>query len=324
MVELEEAISNEKMVELYREMVRVRLFDDKMGEFYARGLCPGTLHLSTGQEAVAVGVCANLTKEDLVTSTHRAHAHTIAKGTPMNVTAAEILGKVTGCCRGRGGTMHLSWPSEGMLYSSSIVGAGAPLAVGAALSATLRKTNQVIASFFGDGAANTGGFHESLNLASIWKLPVVFVCENNLYAISVSVKRSTSVKDIAVRAKAYNMPGFAIDGNDVIEVYKTARIAVERARKGEGPTLIEAKTYRHHGHYYGDPGTAYRTKEEVAEWKKGDPIGRHRKYLLERIIASEEQLNNIDKEVEAEVAEAEKFAIDSEFPGPEELERFVF
>lgn len=324
MVKLEETISNEKLVELYREMVRVRLFDDKMGEFYARGLCPGTLHLSTGQEAVAVGVCANLTKEDLVTSTHRAHAHTIAKGTPMNVTAAEILGKLTGCCRGRGGTMHLSWPEMGMLYSSSIVGAGAPLAVGAALSATSRKTDQVVASFFGDGAANIGGFHESLNLASIWKLPVVFICENNLYAISVSVKRSTSVKDIAVRSKAYDMPGFTIDGNNVLEVYKTTRSAVDRARKGEGPTLIEAKTYRHHGHYYGDPGTAYRTKEEVEVWKKKDPIVWYRKYLLEHAIASEEQLNNIDKEVETEVAEAEKFAINSQFPGPEELERFVF
>ncbi|MFX0113721.1 MAG: thiamine pyrophosphate-dependent dehydrogenase E1 component subunit alpha [Candidatus Hodarchaeota archaeon] len=305
-------------------MVRARLFDEKMGDFYSRGLCPGTLHLSTGQEAVAVGVCASLEKEDFVISTHRAHAHTIAKGAPMNVVAAEILGKMNGCCRGRGGTMHLSWPPVGMIYSSAIVGGGAPLAVGAALSATLRKTNQVAAAFFGDGATNIGGFHESLNLASLWKLPVVFVCENNLYAISVSVERSTSVKDIADRASAYAMPGFAIDGNDVIEVYKTAHTAVERARRGEGPTLIECKTYRWHGHYFGDPGTAYRTKEEVEAWKKKDPIVRLKKHLLERAIANEEELSKIEEKAKAEVEVAEKYAIESEFPGPEELERFIF
>jgi pyruvate dehydrogenase E1 component alpha subunit len=243
---------------------------------------------------------------------------------PLKLLAAEVLGKATGCCKGRGGTMHVSLPSEGTLYSSSIVGAGAPLAVGAALSAKLRKVNQVVVCFFGEGAANTGGFHESLNLASVWKLPVVFVCENNLYAVSVHFKHTTSVKNIADRAKAYDIPGFVIDGNDVMEVYETARVAMNSARKSEGPTLIECKTYRWHGHCCGEPGTTYRTKEEVETWMKKDPIIRLKAYFLEHSIVNEEELTQIEEVIKIEVEEAEKFAIDSPFPGADELGQFIF
>ncbi len=267
-------IREEKLIEMYKEMVKIRLFEESMEDLCFRGSVPGTMHLYVGQEAVAVGVCANLRKGDYVISTHRGHAHSIAKGIELKKIAAEILGKVTGCCRGRAGSMHLSDPSVGLLYSSAIVGAGVPLAVGAGLSIKLKGTDQVAVAFFGDGASNTGGFHEGLNLASIWKLPVIFVCENNLYAISVSVKKSTSVKDIATRASAYNMPGAIVDGNDLTVINKVTKEAVKRARRREGPSLIECKTYRCLGHYTGDVEQPYRTREEVEVWKKRCPIRR--------------------------------------------------
>ncbi|MEM3088780.1 MAG: thiamine pyrophosphate-dependent dehydrogenase E1 component subunit alpha, partial [Candidatus Bathyarchaeia archaeon] len=273
-----------KLVWMYRKMVEVRTFDEKVRDLYMRGLVPGTTHLYIGQEAVAVGVCANLRRDDYVFSTHRSHAHTIAKEVPLKEIAAEILGKATGCCKGKGGSMHLSRVDLGFVYSSAIVGGGVPLAVGAGLSIRLKKGDQVVASFFGDGASNTGGFHEGLNLASLWKLPVIFVCENNLYAISVSTKKSTSVENIADRAVAYGMPGLIVDGNDVLAVYEATRNAVDRARKGEGPTLLECKTYRWLGHFAGDPGDAYRTKEEVEAWKEKCPIKKLKTKLVEEGI----------------------------------------
>ena len=260
----------------------------------------------------------------MITSTHRAHAHAIAKGMPLKVLAAEILGKVTGCCKGRGGTMHLSLPAKGILYSSSIVGAGAPLAVGAALSAKIRNTNQVIVCFFGEGATNTGGFHESLNLASIWKLPIVFVCENNLYAVASHFERTTSIKSIADRAAAYNMPGYAIDGNNMIEIYRTALTAIERARKGNGPSLIVCRTYRWYGHCHGEPGTSYRTKEEIEKWMLKDPIVQLKTHLINESMVSVDELNKISNDIQAEIEEAESFAINSPFPSADDLGLFVF
>jgi pyruvate dehydrogenase E1 component alpha subunit len=317
-------LNEEKLVWMYKKMVEVRTFDEKVRDLYMRGLVPGTTHLYIGQEAVAVGVCANLRRDDYVFSTHRCHAHTIAKEVPLREIAAEILGKVTGCCKGKGGSMHLSRVDLGFVYSSAIVGGGVPLAVGAGLSIRLKKGDQVVVSFFGDGASNTGGFHEGLNLASLWKLPVIFVCENNLYAISVSTKKSTSVENIADRAAAYGMPGLIVDGNDVLAVYEAARNAVERARKGEGPTLLECKTYRWLGHFAGDPGDAYRTKEEVEAWKEKCPIKKLKTKLVEEGILSEEEINRIDEEVKREVEEAAEYAINSPYPSPEELVKDVF
>ena len=317
-------LNEEKLVWMYKKMVEVRTFDEKVRDLYMRGLVPGTTHLYIGQEAVAVGVCANLRRDDYVFSTHRCHAHTIAKEVPLREIAAEILGKVTGCCKGKGGSMHLSRVDLGFVYSSAIVGGGVPLAVGAGLSIRLKKGDQVVVSFFGDGASNTGGFHEGLNLASLWKLPVIFVCENNLYAISVSTKKSTSVENIADRAAAYGMPGLIVDGNDVLAVYEAARNAVERARKGEGPTLLECKTYRWLGHFAGDPGDAYRTKEEVEAWKEKCPIKKLKTKLVEEGILSEEEINRIDEEVKREVEEAAEYAINSPYPSSEELVKDVF
>jgi pyruvate dehydrogenase E1 component alpha subunit len=317
-------INNGKLVWMYKKMVEIRTFDEKVRELYMRGLVPGTTHLYIGQEAVAVGVCANLRADDYVFSTHRCHAHIIAKEVPLKEIAAEILGKATGCCKGKGGSMHLSRPDLGFLYSSAIVGGGVPLAVGAGLTIGLKKGDQVVASFFGDGASNAGGFHEGLNLASLWRLPVIFVCENNLYAISVSTKKSTSVENIADRALAYGMPGLIVDGNDVLAVYEATHNAVEMARKGDGPTLMECKTYRWLGHFAGDPGDAYRTREEVEAWKGKCPIKKLRTKLVEEGISREEEINKINEEVKKEVEEAAEFAINSSYPPPEDLGKNVF
>jgi len=316
-------ISHEKLVWILRKMVEIRAFEEKVREIYTRGLVPGTTHLYIGQEAVAAGVCATLQMDDYVVSTHRAHAHCIAKNVPMREIAAEILGKAAGCCRGKGGSMHLSRPDLGFLYSSAIVGGGVPLAVGAGLSIKLQGGNRVIACFFGDGAANTGGFHEGLNLAAIWKTPVIFICENNLYAISVSMKRSTAIENIADRAIAYGIPGVVVDGNDAIKVFEAAYNAVKRARKGFGPTLIECKTYRWLGHFAGDLGDLYRSKEEVEMWKETCPIKRLKSKLLQDGILKHEDVAEIEQEVKTGVEEAFDFAIKSPYPPPEELDKHV-
>lgn len=317
-------IGNKELVEIYEQMVRIRLFEEEMKGLYFRGVVPGTMHLYIGQEAVAVGVCANLRKDDYVISTHRGHGHSIAKGIELKKISAELLGKVTGCCRGRAGSMHLSDPTHGLLYSSAIVGAGVPLAVGVGLSIKSKGTNQVAVAFFGDGASNTGDFHEGLNLASVWKLPVVFVCENNLFAISMSVRRSTSVQDIAIRASAYNMPGEIVDGNDVIATYKATKHAVERARKGGGPTLVECKTYRWLGHFVGDVEQPYRSKEEIEVWKKKCPIKRLEVKLIGDGVLTEDSIRKIGDKVQKQVQEAVEYAIASPYPSHEELDKFVF
>lgn len=314
------SLKKEQLSEMYRKMLEIRLFEEKVFDLYGQNLVPGTIHLYAGEEAVAVGVCSNLNVDDYITSTHRGHGHCIAKGADLRRIMAEILGKKTGYCKGKGGSMHIADFAVGMLGATAVVGAGLPIAVGAGLSAKLRKTSQVVACFFGEGASNQGTFHESINMASVWALPVVFVCENNLYAMGTRQSRIMSVQNVADRAAAYGIPGVIVDGNDVLVVYEAARKAVERARAGKGPTLIECKTYRHKGHSRVDSGK-YRPKEEVEEWLGKDPVKRFRQAMLGNGILAQTELEHVEKEVADEVADAVKFALDSPFPeGKEALE----
>jgi len=316
-------VSREKLVEMYLKMLEIRHFEEKVFELYGQNLVPGTIHLYAGQEAVAVGVCSALRKDDYITSTHRGHGHCIAKGADLKRVMAEILGRKTGYCKGKGGSMHIADFSIGMLGATAVVGAGLPIATGAALSIKLRGTNQTVACFFGDGASNQGTFHESLNIAAIWQLPILYVCENNLYAMGTRQSRVMLIKNIAERAVAYGIPGITVDGNDVLAVYKAAKNAVERARKGDGPTLLECKTYRHKGHSRMDPAK-YRPKEEVEEWLKKDPIKRLRSKLLESNVLSQAEADEIEQAVIAEVEEAVKFALESPYPAPEEALEDVY
>ncbi|MBX5328506.1 MAG: pyruvate dehydrogenase (acetyl-transferring) E1 component subunit alpha [Candidatus Bathyarchaeota archaeon] len=316
-------LPKDKLAEMLRKMFEIRLFEEKVFELYAQNLVPGTIHLYAGEEAVAVGVCSNLRKDDYITSTHRGHGHCIAKGADLKRTMAEILGKKTGYCKGKGGSMHIADFRIGMLGATAVVGAGIPIAVGAGLSIKLRRTNQVVACFFGEGASNQGTFHEGINMASIWKLPVIFVCENNLYAMGTRQSIVMNIENIADRAIAYCIPGVFVDGNDVLAVYEATEKAVERARKGEGPTLIECKTYRHRGHSRVDPAR-YRPKEEVAEWLAKDPIKRFKEKLIHTKALSETEIQHIEKEVSVEIEEAVKFAIESPFPEPEEALEDVY
>ncbi len=302
---------------MYRKMLEIRLFEEKVFELYGQNLVPGTIHLYAGEEAVAVGVCSNLRKDDYITSTHRGHGHCIAKGADLKRTMAEILGKETGYCKGKGGSMHIADFTIGMLGATAVVGAGLPIAVGAGLSVKLRKTDQVVACFFGEGASNQGTFHESINMASIWKLPVIFVCENNLYAMGTRQSMVMAIENIADRAIAYGIPGASVDGNDVLAVYEAAQKAVERARKGEGPTLIECKTYRHKGHSRVDPAK-YRPKKEVEEWLTKDPVKRFKERLLQTNSLTETEIQQIEKEVSTKIEEAVNFAKESPYPAPEE------
>jgi pyruvate dehydrogenase E1 component alpha subunit len=303
--------------QMLMKMMEIRFFEEKVFDLYGQNLVPGTIHLYTGEEAVAVGVCSALRRDDFITSTHRGHGHCIAKGASLKRTMAEILGKKTGYCKGKGGSMHIADFNVGMLGATAVVGAGLPMAVGAGLSAKLRKTDQVTICFFGEGASNQGTFHESLNLASAWSLPVVFVCENNLYAMGTRQSRIMKIENIADRASGYGIPGVIADGNDVIEVYSTARIAVERARKGEGPTLLECKTYRRRGHSRVDQAK-YRPKQEVEEWLVKDPIRRLEERTLQEQIFTKEEIEKIEKEASANVEEAVKFAVESPYPSPED------
>jgi TPP-dependent pyruvate/acetoin dehydrogenase alpha subunit len=285
-------------------------------ELYRRGLLPGFVHLYLGEEAVAVGVCSNLEPKDLVYSTHRGHGHALAKGVPAREVLAELWGKTTGCSGGRGGSMHLYAPEYGFMGTNGIVAAGIPLATGSALSAKLRRSGQIVVSFFGDGAINTGSFHEALNFGAVWNLPVVYICENNLYATETALHRATKNTSVESRATAYHMPGLATDGNDVLAVYEATKEAVDRARSDGGPTLIECKTYRTVGHHEGDPGTDYRTREEVDVWKHRCPIRALRAALLDNGSASAETFERIDEEVKHWIADAVQFAKESPYPQP--------
>ncbi|MCP4167387.1 MAG: thiamine pyrophosphate-dependent dehydrogenase E1 component subunit alpha [Chloroflexi bacterium] len=304
-------------------MLLIRRFEERCNYLYIRGEIPSTLHLYVGQEAVAVGVCQQLGDDDYITSTHRPHGHAIAKGVSPRSIMAELYAKSTGCCKAKGGSMHVGNMDVGMLPAIAIVGGGIPIATGMALAYKRLGTGRVAVSFFGEGAANEGAFHEALNMASLWDLPVIYVCENNLYAASTPVAVAFKVKDIAERAAAYGMSGEVVDGNDVLAVFEATGRAVERARAGLGPTLLECKTYRQVGHSRSDPLT-YRTKEEEAEWAKRDPII----LLADRLLAdghvTEATLEEIEREVTDVVDDAVAFAKSSPDPEPIETLQHVF
>ncbi len=305
-------------------MLRIRRSEERVAEYFAAGKIPGFVHLYIGEEAVAVGVMAHLRDNDYISSTHRGHGHFIAKGGSLKGLWAELMGKKTGTCKGKGGSMHIADLEIGELGANGIVGGGIPHAVGAALAFKLAGTDRVAVSFFGDGASNQQNFHEAINLAAIWRLPVVFVCENNLYQISLPYSKQQAIKSVAERGAAYGIPGVSVDGQDVLAVYEVAREAIERARRGEGPTLIEAKTYRFRGHFEGDP-QIYRSEDEIKWWMENkDPIKLFAEKLLSKGIVTEQELKNIDEKVKREVAEAIEFAEKSPYPEPSDLYSDVF
>jgi len=316
-------VEKTRLVDMYRRMLQIRFFEEKVFELYGQNLMPGTIHLYAGEEAVAVGVCANLRPDDYITSTHRGHGHCIAKGADMRKVMAEILGKKTGYCKGKGGSMHIADFNIGMLGATAVVGAGIPIAAGAGLSIKLKGTDHVVACFFGEGASNQGTFHEGINMAATWRLPVVFVCENNLYAMGTRQSLVMAVENIADRAVAYGIPGVSVDGNDVLAVYEAAFEAVNRARRSEGPTLIECKTYRQKGHSRFDPA-AYRPKGEVEEWLRKDPIPRFKAKLIQMNALTDEEDERFRREAAGAVDEAVKFAMESPFPQPEEALEDVY
>jgi len=307
---------NEKYIAMYETMVRIRFFEARVAELFAAGKLPGFIHLYIGEEAVASGVIAHLKKGDYITSTHRGHGHCLAKGGDMKLMMAELYGKKTGYCKGKGGSMHIADVELGILGANGIVGGGPPIATGAAFSCKYKGTDNVAVCFFGDGASNQGTTHEGMNMSSVWKLPVVFVCENNFYGISLSQARHQSISDVADRAAAYDIPGVVVDGNDVMAVYEAAGEAIKRARAGKGPSLVECKTYRHRGHFEGDP-TTYRPKEEVEAWLKKDPIPRFEKVLVEMGALTVAQIEAVKAKAAAEVEASVKFAEESAFPSPE-------
>lgn len=307
-----ETISKEKMKEMYIKMLHTRLFEEKVAYFFSMGMVHGTTHLYVGEEASAIGACCALETEDLITSTHRGHGQCIGKGIDLNKMMAELLGKVTGYCKGKGGSMHIADLERGNLGANGVVGGGHCISVGAALTLRMKKKDNVVLCFFGDGAANEGSFHEALNLASVWKLPVIFFCENNHYGMSVPVTKSMNIKNVAERAAAYGIKGETVDGNDVIEVYEAVKKAREYVMEN-GPTLIEAKTYRWLGHSKSD-ANVYRTREEIASWKEKCPIKRFRTYLEDNKTFTAEELDEIEKRAAEEIEQAVEFARNSPYP----------
>lgn len=321
-MELRES-DRELYLTMYRKLTLIRAFEDKLYFLFLNKPMPGTMHQYNGQEAVAAGVCSTLRNDDYITSTHRGHGHALAKGADLNGAMAEMFAKDTGLCRGMGGSMHIADFRVGMLGANGIVGGGLPIATGAALAAQLRGTDQVAVAFMGDAAANEGSFHESVNLAAVWKLPIVFVIENNLYGYSVKTSRAFPTEDIATRASAYNIPGIVVDGQDVLAVYNASLRAVERARTGGGPSLLECKTYRYKGHARFDPA-AYRPKDEEQEWKKRDPLKLWAARLIESGMAREEYLKEVQRVVRKEVDAAVDFAMNSAPPSPDVCLSLIF
>ena len=317
------ALSKEQMMDMYQRMLLIREFEETVANVFSQGQIPGFVHLYVGEEAVAVGVCSNLGDQDYIASTHRGHGHGIARGASVDKMMAEIFGKIDGYCKGKGGSMHIADVELGFLGANGIVGAGLPLAAGAAFANKYLQNNGVAICFFGDGASNRATFHEALNLASIWKLPVVFVCENNMYGISMSQERHQNITDVADRAAAYGIPGLTVDGNDLMAVYEAAAEAVKRARAGDGPTLIECKTYRHRGHFEGD-ACVYRSEDELNQWKKKCPIERFAARLLEMGLASQDELNIVKEQVKEQIKGALEFARQSPLPDLAELTRDVY
>ena len=313
----EAGLDRNALLNMYETMRMIRTFEDTLHDLFAGGGIPGFVHLYAGQEAVGTGVMAALKPDDFITSHHRGHGHCIAKGVDLNAMLAEIYGRSAGVCKGKGGSMHIADVSKGMLGANGIVGAGVPLAAGAALTAKTKKSGQVCVCFFSDGASNQGTFHEGVNLAAILKLPAVFVCENNQYAETTSYQYAVGCEHIGDRAASYGIPGYIIDGQDVVTVYQTAREAIDRARNGGGPSLIEAKTYRYYGHFEGD-SIKYRTKDEVEEYRQRDPL----KVFVEKHAAdagiSADDMATIDKRVQQRMDAAIQFAQSSEPPAPED------
>ena len=310
-------ISKEKLLWFYERMRLIRTFEDRVADLFGQAKLPGFVHLYAGEEAIAVGVMAHLSDRDRITSTHRGHGHCIAKGVDIKRMMAELYAKATGLCKGRGSSMHIADISKGMLGANGIVGAGGPIACGSGLTAKVLGTDEVTVCFFGDGAAEQGTIHESMNLAAIWKLPVVFVCENNLYAVSTPSSYHCAVGEICARGAAYDIPGSAIDGTDVFAVYEASGEAIARARRGEGPSLIEARAFRYYGHFVGDPQT-YKTKEEMEGYKAQDPIAAFRKRVKEHHLISEAEMAKIDDWAKEEVEKAVLFAEESPYPVLEE------
>jgi len=314
--------THEQLLKMYQLMVTIRRFENRLYQLFLQGLVPGTLHQYQGQEAVAVGVCTTLRPDDIIFSTHRPVGHGIAKGMTLKSIAAEIMGKADGCAGGKGGQMHLTDVSVGMMPSNAIVGANIPIATGAALGFKLRGEERVSISFFGDGAANIGAFHEGINLAAVKNAPVIFICENNQYAASTHISLTMKIENIADRAKSYGIPGKIVDGMDVIAVREITRQAVEQARRGNGPTLIEAKTYRFMGHSRGDPGK-YRREDELSDWQSRDPIPLFRTYLVDRGV-DRQTLDSLEESVDEGIDEAVKYALAAPHPDPSETYSHVY
>lgn len=310
--------SKEFLKDLYSTMYKTRRFEEEVFEFYKKGEMPGLAHLYLGEESIAAGVCAGLEENDYIGSTHRGHGHLVARGADTKKMMAEILGKSDGYSKGKGGSMHIMALDKGILGANGIVGAEIPIATGAAYKSKVKNTKQVTVSFFGDAASNQGIFHESINMAAAWDLPIVYIVENNLYGISVDIRKVTKEVKLSERAKAYGIEGITIDGNDVLKVYETAKKAIDKARDGGGPTIIECLTYRHQGHHVGDPGI-YKDEEEQNEWKnKKDPLKKYKAYLLSENLLKEKEIDKIKEEVDEEIYEAAKFAHESPYPDSKE------
>jgi pyruvate dehydrogenase E1 component alpha subunit len=317
-------LEKEAVIDIYRKMLTIRRFEEAIFDLYRGGKMPGLAHLYSGEEAVAVGACAALNEDDYITSTHRGHGHILAKGGEPRRMMAEVTGRVEGYCRGKGGEMHIADFSLGILGANGIVGGGLGIATGAAFSAKKRGSGQVSVAFFGEGAINQGIFYETLNMASLWKLPLIYVCENNQYGEYTPWQNVTAGKRLIDRALAMGAAGAEVDGNDPLEVYEATLEAAGRARKGEGPTLIVCLTFRYTGHHVGEPGKGYRTEEDIEEWHRRDPIPRFEKYMLENDLTSGTTIEKIQEEVAETIREAVEFALSAPYPDVSELTRHVF
>lgn len=316
-------VSKKRQIEMYEDMILVRAFEEKVDELISTGQITGTTHLGIGQEASMVGAGYAIKPTDYLATTHRGHGHTLVKGADVNRMMAELFGKEDGFCKGRAGSLHMVDMSTRNLGSNGIVGGGIGISVGAALALHMRDEKDVVLCTFGDGATNEGGFHEGLNMASVWKLPVVFFCENNQYGMSTSIEEAFNIKDLSVRADAYGIPGYRVDGNDIIKVYETVKKAVDHARKGKGPSLIVAETYRWKGHSKSD-SKKYRTREEEKEWMDRCPIETFAKKLIAQEYANQDQLDDIEDKVYQRIEDATEFAKNSPWPSAETLKDYVF